>query len=353
MKIASVTLAGGNREDKIPRALTSVLDWVDLVVLIDTTEAEKAVAVGAELAGTKAVVRKLPDPTWLFSEWRNFGLDAAAEAGADWAIMLDTDVWIDLRGEDVRAALERTTVDTVAMWHSTGTYQKEIAIRLPRKGGYQAHCHELYMPADNRGIFGLARFCEKRRTAAEQKIKAAMVADAMRQQIAQEPRTARWHYYLGDAMSSLGRLSEAREAFDAAAALDGHPEETAWACCRGADTSGLLGDFSGALRRVGLGLSHFPGMPELLQIGAQACASTGDLVQAVHWARLAIAAGAMQGFGWSTERQGFQNPVAFYDGPYAVLDVALTGLGRVAEAAEARRLCQAAKLLREATFQAA
>src|ERR1700722_19970112 len=108
MKLVSTTMTGNN-EDVIGDAIASVVDWVDAVVVVDTRVTDRSLEIARGVAKEKYVERKF---AWVddFAAARNFALQAAHEAGGDWAVMVDTDETIDRCGEDVRAALEKATV---------------------------------------------------------------------------------------------------------------------------------------------------------------------------------------------------------------------------------------------------
>src|SRR5271157_4020907 len=118
MRLASVTMTG-NSEATIGETIASVAPWVDSVVVVDTGVTDRSLEIAREIAGDKLVVRKFK---WIddFAAARNAALAAAHEVGADWAVMVDTDETIDLRGEDIRGELERATVSHFMIAHESG-----------------------------------------------------------------------------------------------------------------------------------------------------------------------------------------------------------------------------------------
>src|SRR5687768_8592724 len=146
--IISTTLTGSNREI-IADALRSVVDWVDWCLVIDTGISDDTLEIARAVVGDKLVVRRFP---WRddFAAARNFALDAAAETGASWAVMLDTDERIDLNEGDIRVMLGGTDGSALYVKHVDGTYGKERFFRLPARGHYAGPTHEAFIRDGNR-----------------------------------------------------------------------------------------------------------------------------------------------------------------------------------------------------------
>uniref|UniRef100_A0A383VCA1 Glycosyltransferase 2-like domain-containing protein n=1 Tax=Tetradesmus obliquus TaxID=3088 RepID=A0A383VCA1_TETOB len=135
--IASVTLSNGGG-NIIRDALLSVVGWVDACILLDTGIADDTVEVARQAAGSKLLLQRLPWPG-SFAEARNAALDAAAAAGAQWAVILDTDERIrcsaaaaaaggDAGGDQDCSSLLPLLRDSSAaiinMLHESATYHK-------------------------------------------------------------------------------------------------------------------------------------------------------------------------------------------------------------------------------------
>jgi glycosyltransferase involved in cell wall biosynthesis len=134
--IASVTLTNGGG-DVIRDALLSVVGWVDACILLDTGITDNTLQVAQQAAGNKLLLQKLPWPG-SFADARNAALDAAAAAGAQWAIILDTDERIqcssataDADDEDdegdcsgLLSFLQSSSASMISMLHSSATYHK-------------------------------------------------------------------------------------------------------------------------------------------------------------------------------------------------------------------------------------
>ncbi|MET0410857.1 MAG: glycosyltransferase [Polyangiaceae bacterium] len=335
--IASTTLTGNNA-DIIADAIKSVVDWVDICLVIDTGVSDDSLRIAREIAGDKYRERSFP---WRndFAAARNFALDAAHEAGADWAVTLDTDERIHSDGEDLRAIMQSASEGCLMMSHAARTYAKARCVRLPCPERYSGPTHEA-LPGYKLGQRTLARsfFSELGKTPAQLERKFQRDVEILLAHLAEHPQDARWHYYLGDSLRNLGKYPEAIQAYDACAELRGWNEESAWACYQAADCLSRLGRFREVIDRCARGLTRHAGIAELCWLAGFAAFKLNDNPQAVYWSRMAIAQGLFKGAGAKVPRIGFRNPNALYEGPYDVLRFALRNMGDSAGAAEAERL---------------
>ncbi len=336
MKIASTTLTGNNAEI-MGDALRSVVDWVDLCLVIDTGVTDDSLKVARAIAGDKCVVRQF---AWTrdFSAARNFALDAARAIGADWAVTLDTDERIQPNGEDLRAAMRDADVDVLMMSNEGREYAKERCFRLPARARFRGPTHESF-PSYKVGsrTLELATFTELGKSPDALRRKFERDLEILIEHVKAHPDDPRWHYYLGESLKNLDRREEAVGAYDACAALRGWNEESAWACYRAAECLSALGRHRDAIDRCAVGLTRHAGIAELPWLAAFCAYQLGDNAQAVYWARLSITYGLFAGSGADVPRIGFRNPSALYEGPYDVLRFALKNLGDVFGAGEAER----------------
>jgi glycosyltransferase involved in cell wall biosynthesis len=353
--VASTTLSA-NSAEVIGDALRSVVDWVDICLVIDTGITDQTLEIAQQIAGDKLQVRS---HKWTndFSAARNFAIDAATECGADWAVTLDTDERIHANGEDLRAAMrfaggdDRTEAIGVLMTQNTErTYDKLRFLRLPCSERYSGPTHES-ISAFKLGQRTLERatFSELQKSPEDLKRKFMRDLSILRDHISHHPLDPRWHYYLGDSLRNLGQYSEAVDAYDTCAALRGWNEESAWACYQAADCLVQLGNFSDAVERCATGLTRHAGIAELCWLAGFASYQSGDYVQCIYWARLAITQGLAIGTGRDVPRIGFRNPVALYEGPYDLLRFALAKIGDAEGAADAEARFNAAKAERTGT----
>jgi tetratricopeptide (TPR) repeat protein/predicted GH43/DUF377 family glycosyl hydrolase len=344
--IVSMTMTGNSR-DIIGDALRGVVDWVDWCLVVDTGISDDTLEIARDIAGDKLIVREFP---WRddFAAARNFALAAAAETGADWAMVLDSDERIMPDGHDVRARLAATEFDALHVNHVGGVYGKERFFRLPARGHYVGPTHEAFIASGARvGTLGGIEFDELGKSAEDYRRKAERDVAILTRHTAEHPGDPRWFYYLGDSLSGLGRLDEAIAAFRACASLNGWDEEGAWAMYRAADCYLKLDRPTDAIETLALGMSKHAGLAELPWLAAYASWQADRPAQAVYWARLALSMGHFSGAGKTVPRVGFRHPPALWEGPYDVLRFALRRLGDDAGADEAERMFEEAKAARE------
>ncbi|MEO8181194.1 MAG: glycosyltransferase [Deltaproteobacteria bacterium] len=347
MKIVSTTLTGNNA-DIIADALRSVVEWVDVCLVIDTGVSDETLQVAESIAGPKFVLRRFQ---WIqdFAAARNFALDAAHALGGDWAITLDTDERIQPNGENLREIMERASDNVLMLQDEPRSYAKERCFRLPARARFEGPTHESF-PAYRVGSHMLERatFRELGKPAAALRGKFERDVEILTRHTRAHPRDPRWFYYLGDSLKNLGKLPEAIAAYDACAALRGWNEESAWACYRAAECLCELQRFPEAIERCALGLTRHAGIAELAWLAGFAAYQLANHAQAVYWARLAIVHGLFEGDGASVPRIGFRNLAALYEGPYDILRFAARQSGDTAGADAAEQAYQRASAARSA-----
>lgn len=339
MLIASTTLTG-NSTHLIREALESVVDWVDICLVIDTGVTDESLSMARSVAGEKYVERRF---TWRqdFAAARNFALDAAFAIGASWSLTLDTDERIQLNGEDIRNVIASAREDVLMMPCEDRSYAKERFFRLPARQRFKGPTHE-YFPAYKVGMRTLehATFREVPKSPEQLRRKFERDLEILSVHTRVHPTDPRWWFYLGETQKNLGRHADAVQSYDACALLRGWSEESAWACYRAAECLGVLGRHREAIDRCAAGLARHAGMAELPWLAAFCAYQQGDDAQAVYWARLAAVHGMLDGSAAPRSRLGFRNPTALYEGPYDVLRFALRrmGDGAGADLAEQRYL---------------
>jgi tetratricopeptide (TPR) repeat protein len=337
--IISTTLTGSNA-DVIGGALESVLGHVDRCLVVDTGARDDTLAVAARVAGDKLLVREF---AWQndFSSARNFALEAAAEAGGQWALTLDTDERLYVRPgvglADTLAALA-PTVQVLLVTATDGSYAKERIVRLPARVRWEGPTHEALRgqrTGESETLDGL-RFSELPKDAAALRRKFERDVVALRAYTRKRPKEPRWHYYLGASHQDLGQYAAAIEAFRTCAALGGWAEEGAWACFRAAQCLCALERWKEAIEMCARGLAIRPATAELAWLAGHAALEAKRYEDAIAWSNMAIVNGFNDGAGASFARIGFRDPSALYEGPYEVLRATFVALGN-AEAAEAAR----------------
>jgi glycosyltransferase involved in cell wall biosynthesis len=344
--LASVTLTG-NSESLIAEALQSVLPWVDVCLVVDTGATDGTISLAQRVAGNKYRGAVFP---WGddFAAARNFGLTAAADTGARWAVMLDTDERIDIGRVDIRRVLETAADTLLLVSHDSQTYAKERFFRMPAPGCFVGPTHEYFAQAEGtRGYLAGVRFREESKSVAEYQGKFERDVVILSRCIRDDPDNARWYYYLGDTYRNLGRHMEAIESFRRCSELSQWDEEAAWACYRAAESWAAQEKWSRAVETCAGGMTRHAGLAELPWLSAYASWQAGNAAQAAYWAQAAIALGRFVGVGNAIPRHGFRYPPALYEGPYDVLRFALRVLGDDAGADEAERLYRQARAARE------
>jgi tetratricopeptide (TPR) repeat protein len=346
IRLVSTTLTA-NSESIIEEALLSVLPWVDACLLIDTGVTDGTLRIARKIAGDKYLERQF---TWTndFSEARNFALQAAFEAGATWAVTLDTDERLLLNGEPIREQLARAPGGVFMVTSEDATYSKERFFRIPTHVRWRGPTHESFAAFEvGSATLPRMRFRELPKSAESALAKFERDALILARYTEEHPNDPRWHYYLGESLKNLGKHDEAVAAYDQCAALRGWNEESAWACYRSAESLCALGRFRDAIDRCAAGLARHAGIAELAWLAGYSAYQSGDALQATYWARLAIAGGHFEGAGKLVPRIGFSHPPALYEGPYDILRYALPVLGDTKGAEEAQRKYEGARRARE------
>jgi tetratricopeptide (TPR) repeat protein len=346
--IVSTTLTGSNA-DIIRDALASVVGQVDRCIVVDTGAKDDTLAVAREVAGDKLIVREFP---WRndFAAARNFALQAATDAGARWAVTVDTDERLVFdEGADLHQLLARTRARVLLVAQADGSYAKERIIRLPCSLKWNGPTHEALV-GQRQGeseILQGVRFEELAKDAAAMRAKferdAAILADYVRE----HPDEPRWHYYLGASLHDLRRYEEAIESFRRCAALRGWAEEGAWACFRAADCYCSLKRWTEAIEMCAQGLAIRPATAELAWLAGFAAFNARRYEDAIAWSNMAVVNGYYDGAGPGYARISFRQPHALYEGPYEVLRWTFDRLGNHEAAKAAAKEAAAAKKLRE------
>jgi len=347
--IVSTTLTASNA-DIIGDALTSVAGQVDRCLVIDTGARDDTLEVARRVAGDKLLVREFP---WRndFAAARNFALEAAQQAGATWAVTVDTDERLLFdAGFDLRQALAATQANVLLVNDEGGYYGKERIVRLPTKARWVGPTHEALggqREGESETLAGV-RFasCPRTRTPCTASSSATWPSCAStRGSNAKEPR---WHYYLGASYQDLGQYAAAIDAYRACAALGGWAEEGAWACYRAAECCCSLQRWTEAIEFCARGLAIRPATAELAWLAGFAAYKARRYEDAIAWSNMAVVNGMHERRRAGFPRKSFRNLTALYEGPYDVLRWTFKALGNADAAAEAAREFDAAKRAREA-----
>ncbi len=336
--IVSTTLTASNA-DIIGDALASVLDHVDRCIVIDTGAADDTLEVARRVAGDRLIVREFP---WRndFAAARNFAMAAATDAGAEWAVTVDTDERLVFdAGFDLREALASTPAKVLRVGISDGSYAKERIVRLATSMRWVGPTHEALdgqQQGDAELLLGV-HFRELPKDEAALKRKFERDVAVLRRHLKTHSREPRWHYYLGASHQDLGQWAAAIEAYKACAALGGWAEEGAWACYRAAECCCRQQRWKEAIEFCARGLTIRPATAELAWLAGYAANQAGRHVDAIAWSNMAIVNGLYQGAGGTFERVSFRHPPALYEGPYDVRRSVFKALGNPEAEAEAEQ----------------
>jgi len=320
-KIVSVTLSG-NSSTLIGDALSSIVNWVDECILINTGITDDTITVAKKIAKEKLVINN-----WIwrddFAAARNHCLDIAYHKGADYAFILDTDERIEHNGDNIRQIIEQAdeSIKSFHMLCSSGTYDKVRCIKIPCAKRYVGPTHEVIVssPSYERIDFKNARFWEVPKTPEALKLKFERDIRILTKHTNDNPKDPRWHYYLGDSYKNLSLYQEAIASYERCWELDGWDEESAWSMYQAAQSWISLENYKKAIECCGKGLSRHPGIAELSWLAGWCSYKIGDYKKAIYWSKLAISAGKFEGFGNEVSRIGFRHPPAQWEGPYDVL----------------------------------
>lgn len=334
--IVSMTMTANNAT-AVREALSSVVDWVDACVLVDTGITDDTIEVARDVAGDKLQVTTFP---WQndFAAARNHALAAAAATGADWALTLDSDERMAQVPADIRDWLSALTGDLVHVRHGDGNYAKERFFRLPSTGRWKGPTHEAFVISSFATEHPTMRFLETPKNEEDYQRKFRRDAEILKKFTAENPTDPRWWYYLGDSLQNMREYEQAAEAYDRCWSLDGWDEESAWSMYRAAESYFQLGRYNDAVLACAKGLTRHAGIPELAWYAAYISNRQGNHRDAVGWARMAIAIGNTVEDSPRQHRIGFSYLPGQYEGPYDVLRFSLRQLGDTAgaDAAEAK-----------------
>jgi len=351
--IVSTTLTASNA-DIIGDALASVVEQVDRCLVIDTGARDATLEVARRVAGDRLLVREFP---WKndFAAARNFALDAATQAGASWAVTVDTDERLLFdAGFDLRSALAAVQASVLLVSDEQGYYGKERIVRLPTGTRWIGPTHEALggqREAETATLPGV-RFRELPKDEAALRRKFERDVAILRKHTRQHAKEPRWHYYLGASHQDLGQYAAAIDAYRACAGLGGWAEEGAWACYRAAECCCALQRWTEAIEFCAKGLAIRPATAELAWLAGYAAYNAKRYEDAIAWSNMAVVNGLHDGAGAGFPRKGFRNPTALFEGPYDVLRWTFKALGNAQAEAEAAREFEAARRAREANRDA-
>lgn len=313
MRLMSTTLSN-NKEDIIADALRSVVDHVDICILIKNRITDSTSDVAWKICGTKLREAHL--------EWdgdtsiaRNFALKIAELHGADWAITLDTDERILWNGEEIRDVLANAgNCDTFMAYDKGKTYSKDRIIRVPSKIQWAGPVHE-YFPSNphTRRTLEKMTFDELKKTPEQLRQRLLFDRPVLESMTNKDPQNPRWWFYLAETLRALGEKEAAASTHLRRVLLEGWPEERACACyCLINYYLEDAKNYSEAVRYAMLGMTIDPGFAEFPWFAALASLRAGKPTEAIHFAKMALSVGHVP-------KTIFRVPKSWGEGPLEVL----------------------------------
>lgn len=344
--LIAATILTSNRESIIGDAVKSVAPIVDMVIIVDLGITDRTIEITQESIGCRRV-RVIPYTlTDSFGEARSFALKCARDAGADWALTLDTDermVFPDAQA--VRDEIIGSSASVLMCADTTGHYAKPRFIR-PGCGEWGGKTHEYFIRHTGaQALIRSMKFNELPKTTEQYQARCRVDIEVLK---SMEPGP-RVYSYLGQSYMGLCEWLLAADAYAACARTSQWDEEAGWAWYCLAQCENNLGEHEAAISSCAEGLTARPAMAELPWFAAWICHSQGQHAKAIYWAQMAAALGAQHRQPDMTPKHGFKYPPAYYESPFDVMRFAYAGLGMgeqvTAMNAEYERLCA----LREAS----
>lgn len=322
MKIASITITS-NKHSIIGDALRSVSDLADIMVIVDIgVDAATLKAIEEVALGRAAYVKsRLGLP---ISDWRNLGLKVAYEAGADWAIMLDTDERMVFK-VDVKALLGDCQFEVLSALHVNGSYSRERFFKLPVKSQFWGVAHEAWQGSSVALVHGV--YFDELVKDEEHIDRSIRELDTFLQPQQDEKPSLRWLCYQGHVHSARGEIVNAIEKYRKALKMEAGPEYKAMVCYWMASRYLEIKQPKFALERCLEGLKHHPGVAELSWLAGVCCLMLGRLQEAMCWANMAISNGLFVRSGFAANRLGNREPYALWEGPFELQRDCMKAMG--------------------------
>lgn len=229
MKIVATILLGPGSEQHVTEAIESVKDQVDGFLLIESGGGQVAVD-AATRALFPVLVEGVVDFCWLghYGAARQFALDQALLAGADYALTLDPDERIELAANFREVVSAHPEADVWILPDRDTGYFKERLIRTDTKAFWHGEVCEFL---DGREVAGSrlpGHFWELTKDLGGETRRWERGVEACTRMIDSGDDCYRWRRHRGSCLMGLGRQAEARADYEAALPLALNTHETAW-----------------------------------------------------------------------------------------------------------------------------
>jgi hypothetical protein len=315
--------------------------------VVDTGAEDRTVEVARSCVGDR--LRAFSHPWAGFADARNTSLRLAHEAGAEWALMLDSDEFTDHPvGFDLARELAAVPppTDVLLLAARDGSHMRERVFRLPITGRFVGKTHEAFV--GNAAPFvplGQLVIGGDDKTPDELAHKWARDRVLLEEQIRAEPKDARWAFYLGETLYGLREWRAAADAYQSSMRLGGWEQQAAFAAFRASVCFEQLGLYEAGVSVALRGMQKHAGFAECPWQAALCFHRAGNQPQAARFARIAVALGRYAGHAEPSTCHRYLS--ALYEGPFNVLRHALAELGDREGASKAEEDYQAALAMRE------
>lgn len=310
MRLISTTITNA-RSDVIGKALAAIPSDVEECHLIDTGADEATLEIALDVLGDRLHLHSFK---WVddFSAARNFALDVARSAGADWVLTADTDETLTLGAPGELAAYLATVpegVQAIMVPHASLTFAHPRLIRLPTALRWHEPVHE-YLPIEVAALAPAGwNFACQHRPTEDAAAKYRYYAKILERRVREAPNEPRAWFYLGDTCAILGMNSNALSAWGKRLRLrNGNMFEGAWAGWRAALLVKKYPELAAStaspdewLRR---GLTHDPNHSESMWLLGHLAYERGAYREAREWAKRALASGERERGGSFCFRRG-------------------------------------------------
>jgi hypothetical protein len=284
MRTIATILAGPGAEAVIGDALRSVRHHVDAaLILLSGCDPDATRAV----VGDSGVFPYVEDYEWPgdYGQARNHALARANALGFDWALTLDIDERLELRGEIPLS----NACNAFGIMANPPTYSKPRFIRLGVGAKWVGkYCEQLEVEGGIALLPDAGSFSELPKTPEQERARIDRGIAWCESMEADGTITPHWQNHLGECLAALGRWEPARDRWRQVLANAASPlHERTWASLRLAEQELVRGELAAARNRAAAALGEDPGLiQELGTVMAVASSQLGDNQSALLWAEI-------------------------------------------------------------------
>jgi tetratricopeptide (TPR) repeat protein len=349
MIIGATFICGASGFQHLPKAISSVIDWVDILLFVDTGMTSEQAQKVKILAPLKAVFSTF---AWTnsFADVRNFALSEMQKLGVDWSITVDSDECINGDGKVIRQHLSSLNQNfkIVLLRDSARPYWKERFVRFPTTLSWVGKTHETLMGCESseKDFWPGITFSEVEKNHQQIKLKLDRDLVYLKAEAIANPGVTRWWFYLGSTQMDLDQFDDAIDSFQKCIDLYGWPEEAGVACFYQAQCYVRKKDLNAAIGSCVRGTSHAPFLAELYWYAAFVNYQLTDYGQAIIWAELSAKLGCFAKANTIESRRHFVHTPALFEGPFDIQVHAFRNLKMLKEQESAQIQFETAKTMR-------